>query len=78
MGVLMNICALLANGGRMPVLGLQERQGPLHKPATDAKLAFLIDRIPWGNDLISIGDIVLFLGFSGILIQRACLLVVFS
>ena len=62
-GIGMNGLAVLGNGDKMPVLGL-EVETPHHRP-TDAKTHYrwFIDRIALGGIMISVGDIVIEVGF---------------
>ena len=63
-GALLNLVVLIANGGYMPVAGLEQVKG-LHAPMEGARLAILADWIMGG---ISPGDVLLIACGVGIVV----------
>ena len=72
LGVLMNVAAMLANSGRMPVETDDDiGEEPSHQTMGQrTRLQWLGDWIPCGQWMISLGDVVLFLGLLVFLVSR--------
>ena len=72
LGVLMNVAAMLANSGRMPVDTDDDiGEEPSHQTMGQrTRLQWLGDWIPCGQWMISLGDVVLFLGLLVFLVSR--------
>ena len=76
LGIFLNVLVMTCNDGKMPVIARSEMhharlmKAEWHSPAhANTRLPLLIDRIPWGTYTYSVGDIVMFFGFSFIVVS---------